>query len=89
VRFCGLLVALSSRCVRYSSDTVFAISLELGILMQRIPMLDLENGKWRVLAERLAVEMNSEKLTALVDELCLAMDREEQVVASNSFQLQR
>jgi hypothetical protein len=57
--------------------------------MERIPMLDLENGKWRVLAERLAVEMNSEKLTALVDELCLAMDREEQVVASNSFQLQR
>jgi hypothetical protein len=51
-------------------------------------MLDPENGKWRVIAERLAVEMNPEKLAALVDELCLAMDREEQVVPTNSFKLQ-
>jgi hypothetical protein len=53
-------------------------------------MLDLEKGKgkWRVIAERLAGEMNSEKLAALVDELCLAMDREEQLVPTNSFKLQ-
>lgn len=51
-------------------------------------MLDLENGKWRVIAERLAVEMNPEQLTALVDELCLAMDREEQVAPINSFKPQ-
>jgi hypothetical protein len=54
--------------------------------MERVLMLDLENDKWRVIAERLAVEMNPEKLTALVDELCMAMDREEQVVPNNSFQ---
>jgi hypothetical protein len=67
---------------------VFAVSLELGILIEPIPMLDLENGKWRVIAERLAVETNPEKLPALVDELCLAMDREEQVVPIDSFKLQ-
>ncbi len=38
-------------------------------------MTDLEDGKWRGIAERLVGEVNTDKLYALVDELCLAMDQ--------------
>jgi hypothetical protein len=39
-------------------------------------MLD-QNGKWRGIAERASTEMNSEKLMALVEELCREIDHEE------------
>jgi hypothetical protein len=44
-------------------------------------MLD-PNGKWRGIAEQVSTEMNSEKLTALVDELCRELDQENQAATS-------
>jgi|HubBroStandDraft_4_1064222.scaffolds.fasta_scaffold00040_19 hypothetical protein len=46
-------------------------------------MLD-PNGKWRGIAERVRTEMNSEKLTALVEELCRELDQENQTAIAFS-----
>jgi hypothetical protein len=40
-------------------------------------MVDLENGKWRTIAEKASTEMDGEKLTGLIEELNEQMDREE------------
>jgi hypothetical protein len=46
-------------------------------------MLD-PNGKWRGIAERVSIEMNSEKLMTLVEELCREIDQENQAAMSLS-----
>jgi hypothetical protein len=40
-------------------------------------MVDLENGTWRGIAERASTEMDSGKLSGLVDDLNKEMDRED------------
>ena len=44
-------------------------------------MLD-PNGKWRGIAEQVSTEMNSEKLMALVEELCREIDQENRAAAN-------
>lgn len=41
-------------------------------------------GKWRSIAEQVSTEINSEKLMALVDELCRELDQEHQSAISLS-----
>jgi hypothetical protein len=39
-------------------------------------MVDLDNGKWRAIAEQASAEENPAKMMLLVEQLCAELDRE-------------
>ena len=50
---------------------------KVGVLSKDSQMINLETGKWRNTAEQLSTEMNSAKLTILVEQLFREMDTED------------
>jgi hypothetical protein len=50
--------------------------VSLEILLEQIPMVDLENGNWRAIAEQASAEENPGKMMLLVEQLCAELDRE-------------
>jgi hypothetical protein len=56
----------------------------VGDPAEAILMLD-PNGKWRGIAERASIEMNSEKLMALAEELCREIDQEDETAIALSL----
>jgi hypothetical protein len=73
------MIALSSRVVSAIAQTSFVDAPRVGNPMEWDPMINLDDGEWRNIAQQLVLETDSTKLAILANQLCAELDREEAV----------